>query len=90
LLNLPVADTGTKAQYPQRVSFSRICTCRTDKVYGKFYLDFEKSQNTTRNERGLYMKKRFLMLFISGIALVALIVSGLSCVGYYPGTTVDD
>ena len=30
------------------------------------------------------------MLFISGIALVALIVSGLSCVGYDQGTTGDD
>jgi len=53
-------------------------------------LDFGTSQNATRNERGLCMKKRFLMLFISGIALVALIVSGLSCVGYDQGTTGDD
>jgi len=52
LPNLPVADTGTKAQYPQRVSFAKICTCRTDKVYGKLYLDFEKRQNITGNERG--------------------------------------
>jgi hypothetical protein len=59
-------------------------------VYGKLYLDFEKRQNTTRNERGFSVKKRFLMLFISGIALVVLIVSGSSCVGYDQGMTGDD
>ena len=87
--NLPVADTGTKALYPQRVSFSKICTCRTDKVYGKLYLDFEKKQNITRNERGLCMKKRFLILFISGIALGLLTASGMSCVSYDTGLPAD-
>ena len=59
-------------------------------MYGKLYLDFGRSQNATRNKWGLCMKKRFLMLFVSGIALVVLIVSGLSCVDYDQGTTGDD
>jgi hypothetical protein len=59
-------------------------------VYDKLYLDFEKNQDTVRNERGSCMKKRFLTLFISGITLVVLTVSGLSCVGYDQGTTGDD
>jgi hypothetical protein len=35
------------------------------------------------------MKRDFLMLFISGVTLVALILSGLSCVSYDEGTTGD-
>jgi len=41
LLSLPVADTGTRAKYPQRVNFSRIYTCRIDDVYDKLHLDKE-------------------------------------------------
>jgi len=52
------------------------------------YLDFGKWKNT-RNELGLFMKSHFLMLFISGVILVALVLSGLSCVSYNEGTTGD-
>lgn len=41
MLNLPAADIGTKVKYPQRVNYSRICTCRIDDVYGKLHLDKE-------------------------------------------------
>ena len=36
------------------------------------------------------MKKRFLIFLVCGAALGLLIVSGLSCVSYYQGTTVDN
>jgi len=58
-------------------------------LYNKLLLDFEKRNNNTRNGQGLFMKRRFLMFFISGVTLVALILSGLSCVSYDEGTTGD-
>jgi len=36
------------------------------------------------------MKKHFLMLLICGAALGLFVMSGLSCVAYYQGTTADD
>jgi Bacterial transglutaminase-like cysteine proteinase BTLCP len=38
----------------------------------------------------LFMKKRFVSLLVFGVTVGLLFVSGLSCVDYYPGTTVDD
>ena len=36
------------------------------------------------------MKKRSVTLLVCGAALILLLVSGLSCTNYYPGTTGDD
>jgi hypothetical protein len=38
----------------------------------------------------LRMKKRFVISSVCGATLMLLLISGLSCTGYYPGTTVDD
>ena len=90
MLNLPVVDTGTKAKYPQRVRFSKTCTCQTDKIYGKLCLDFRKTELVLKMTGSSCMKKHFLMLVVYGAALCLLIVPGLSCVGYDQGTTGDD
>ncbi len=38
----------------------------------------------------LCMRKRFVILLVCGAALMLLLVSGLSCSSYYPGTSGDD